>query len=128
MSGGKKKINIFFSFLSFASFFLDRVLYGACGGIYIVWMDGIDIRGYEYLEGGRRGEHRWDELTKRDGDLQAFVNTPFLFFSTLFQGFIKPFFLLRRNAFSSLFAYFWKPSLRAAVLAYLLTTHLLPIY
>jgi len=54
-------------------------------------MDGIDIRGYEYLEGGR-GEHRWDELTKRDGDLQAFVNTPFLFFSTLFRGFYQTFF------------------------------------
>ena len=125
--GAKKFQYIFFSFLSFASFFLDRVLYEACGGIYIVWMDGIDIRGYEYLEGGRRGEHRWDELTKRDGDLQAFVNTPFLFysFSKLYQTF---FFLLHRNAFSSLFAYFWKPSLRTAVLAYLLTTHLLPIY
>lgn len=80
-------------------FFLSRLSL-VRGNIYSLdGRDGSIPGGMNTLKVEEVGELRWDEVTKCDGDLQAFVNTLFLSFSTLFQNFIKPFFLLRRNAF-----------------------------
>jgi len=94
MSEGKK-ISIYFFFFPLFRFFLSRssLVWGLWGNIYSLGgRDGSISGGTNTLKVEEGGERRWDELTKRDGDLQAFVNTPFLFFSTLIQTFIIPFF------------------------------------
>ena len=90
---GAKNFKFFFPLFRF---FLSRLslVRGLWGNIYsLAGRDGSIPGGMNTLKVEEVGELRWDELTKCDGDLQAFVNTLFLFFSMIlfFKTLSKPF-------------------------------------